>query len=401
MAKKRKPPKDIDQLLTFAQVFDALEKNDWMPSFIEDLDQEEQRLIDGLRESCPDILERPNVKGIGVGFAIRRGTQTPNLAPIVFVSEKVQIEALKAEEAVPQKIEIDGKAVKTDVVVLGPFSELQCIAPGVPIENHQRYRPVRPGVAISAVFNRQPVTKGTGGAIVRRIGGDPTDPNDPLFLLSVRHVLSDQLRRLDIMQPWLGDPRTDIIGQTRVLLVNDDAGIASIEQGDPDIVCIGRPNPPLPPLVGMPVQKSGAGTGHTGSEIQYTKLTIPQLAGTNDFLVTNDASFPPPVPGGGAINNFATGGDSGALTVLGDPANPANFGQRINNVINRFLVFVPGMFRNTVRRLVQQRLQRSALGLTVSVAQLVIQQGTAFTAVRVARCLEIRIALDQLGVTLV
>lgn len=401
------PPPDLDLIRTLSEHPDEKTERDWVPSFMTDLAREERAVVEALGAACPALYSLPGVKGSGVGLAAQSEEEAGDLAGIVFVDANVSEKDRHGEVRVPEFLEIGGQRVPIRVITLGDLHPLQCI-PGIPIQQHHRIRPVKPGTAIRGLDPNtgQPVTDGTGGAIVRRL---PADPNAPVFLLSAGHVLSAGGNLLNMMQPWLGNPANDIIGSTIGVAAQHDAGICEIPDHDPAILCIGRPNPPVPPVIGLPLQKSGAATGHTASAIQYTATggpLIPALQGTSSFFVANDAAYPMPSPGD--TQNFVTGGDSGALAVVGNPNTPGSYGPRVNARIRRVLRrWLPPALHNAARMLIARRLKNAAVGLvthtTAGVRQIVGASGAVVGQenYRVGVCLEIQTALNALQVGLV
>lgn len=141
-----------------------------------------------------DLLKKRNVVGVGLGFKVRQGTNTGELGIVVSVTQKVEPEALTAEDLVPQAL--DG--VKTDVVetgVLRAFPEEA--APEQELGPRDRWRPVTPpGVSLG----HYRITAGTFGCLVQR--------NGESFLLSNNHVLaaSNEAEIGDaILQPGAAD----------------------------------------------------------------------------------------------------------------------------------------------------------------------------------------------------
>lgn len=99
----------------------------------------------------PEILDRKNVVGVGVGKKITNGEQTNEDSILVFVEKKADPSVLSTKDLVPE--EIDG--VKTDVIEVGKLR---------PMSHRQKQRPVYGG--ISAIHYKG--TACTLGAIVYR-----------------------------------------------------------------------------------------------------------------------------------------------------------------------------------------------------------------------------------------
>jgi len=117
----------------------------------------------------PELLDKRNVVGVGLGYKVREGFVTDELCLVVSVTHKVDPSALSVNDLVPKSL--DG--IKTDVVETGVFRAFQ-------LGTRDRWRPtVPPGVSLGHVH----ITAGTFGCLVRR-GSD-------LFILSNNHVLAN------------------------------------------------------------------------------------------------------------------------------------------------------------------------------------------------------------------
>lgn len=68
-----------------------------------------------------ELLKKPNVVGIGVGFKEVAGQKTDQLSLVVMVKEKVPAEQLDPGDCIPQ--EIDG--IPTDVIAVGEIRALR------------------------------------------------------------------------------------------------------------------------------------------------------------------------------------------------------------------------------------------------------------------------------------
>jgi hypothetical protein len=67
-----------------------------------------------------EILAKKNVVGIGIGYRERGGVATNELSLVVFVSKKLPIQALSAQDHIPPYIE----GVPTDVKEVGAVKAL-------------------------------------------------------------------------------------------------------------------------------------------------------------------------------------------------------------------------------------------------------------------------------------
>ncbi len=130
-----------------------------------------------------ELLNKPNVVGVGVGYKDKDGVPTDEVAVVVLVERKKPLAALNPEEIIPRDLE----GLRTDVLEVG-----QLWANQTPKE---RFRPVIPsGVSIG----HYKITAGTLGTMVKdKRTGD-------LFVLSNNHVLAncnDALLGDAILQP--------------------------------------------------------------------------------------------------------------------------------------------------------------------------------------------------------
>jgi len=67
-----------------------------------------------------ELLNKPNVVGVGIGFRHRRGRRTSEAAIVVSVTEKVPESDLAADEVIPEELE----GVPVDVQATGPIRAL-------------------------------------------------------------------------------------------------------------------------------------------------------------------------------------------------------------------------------------------------------------------------------------
>ncbi len=80
-------------------------------------DQAVQRALEVKRRHEDELLRKPNVVAVGVGFRTRAGQPTPEVCIVVSVTRKVPIAQLKRGEALPAVV--DG--VPIDVIESGPI----------------------------------------------------------------------------------------------------------------------------------------------------------------------------------------------------------------------------------------------------------------------------------------
>ena len=83
-----------------------------------DLKAESEHISAVLQDHREQLLSKPNVVGVAVGFQKHGGLSTQNLALVVLVDEKVDLASLTPEEVIPASI--DG--VLVDVQDIGPLT---------------------------------------------------------------------------------------------------------------------------------------------------------------------------------------------------------------------------------------------------------------------------------------
>lgn len=303
------------------------------------------------------LRELPNVNGVGVGYKHVGGRATDRLSIVVFVRQKVELQALSVGEMVPD--ELDGLA--TDVVEVGDLQFL--------MSNRRtaRWRPAPGGVSVG----HYRITAGTLGAIVfDRATGSP-------LILSNNHVLANATNGSDgraalgdaILQPGAYDGGTldaDVVGRLKrfvpvfaegvsvgamraaaadesevqeklnsflsavgsPFLVTSmerlmpeevdvnymDAAVAepiSVSAVTPEILNLGRINGVAEPELGMRVLKSGRSTGTTAGTIKAINAEVTVGMGDERNAVFTDQIIATP---------FSKPGDSGSLVVNEDGA---------------------------------------------------------------------------------
>jgi hypothetical protein len=146
-----------------------------------------------LHDARRELLRKPNVVGVGVGYKTAGGKRTGDLALICSVEVKKSKKSLSAREVVPEGIQ----GVPTDVLPTGVIRALQ--------SRTSRWRPAPGGVSIGHYL----ITAGTLGCLVKK--------NNKVFILSNNHVLAnsnDAAIGDAILQPGPydgGQPATDTI----------------------------------------------------------------------------------------------------------------------------------------------------------------------------------------------
>lgn len=126
-----------------------------------------QKLKNVLGNKREELLSKKNVVGTGIGYKIKEGRKTDELAIICSVVKKMDISELSPADRVPEKVD----DIRTDVIETGWFRAFQS-----PLE---RLRPAPGGVSIG----HYAITAGTLGCVVRR--------NGEKMILSNNHVLAN------------------------------------------------------------------------------------------------------------------------------------------------------------------------------------------------------------------
>jgi endonuclease G len=288
----------------------------------------EQELIQLVRQKAQAYLRLPNVTSVGVGYEIKDGKETGELAIQFTVARKLSPEALVAENLDPLPeyfVADDGTVVPVDVVERSYGAAYRIIddpRPGrleaaelTPRQiRRSRRDPIMPGISVAHVD----LSAGTIGAVVFDAqNGSP-------FILSNWHVLNGPAGRIgdQIVQPGAwddGNTSSNTVGQ----LVRSHLGLA----GDCAIASVvGRGLNPsvferdvIPRRVGLAsisdqVVKSGRTTGVTFGVVRRVGVvvTINYGAGFEQQQVGGFEIGPNPdkPPANGEIS---MGGDSGSV----------------------------------------------------------------------------------------
>ena len=130
------------------------------------------------KEKSKEILDKPGVVGMGIGYKTKGQDETDDLSVIVMVEQKMPVEALSAGELIPPHI----YSAPTDVVEVGHLRPLKA--------RTDKWRPAPGGVSIG----HYKITAGTLGIVVaeRETGNK--------LILSNNHVLANS------NDATLGDP---------------------------------------------------------------------------------------------------------------------------------------------------------------------------------------------------
>lgn len=284
-----------------------------------------------------ELLAKPNVVGVGVGFRHIGRRMTDEVAVVILVRQKIAEAGLTRSALVPREVD----SVRTDVVEVGELRALQT--------RTDRWRPAPGGVSIGHFR----ISAGTLGVVVRdRNSGER-------LILSNNHVLanSNDARAGDpVLQPGGADggsvpedtiaelvrfvpiefneaPPTcgvassvagllsglaDLLGsrhRVRAYQVNQqasnlvDAAVARPLQDDQvldEILEIGEVAGTLPPALGMAVRKSGRTT-----ELTEGTITVLDAAVQVNYGEGRVARFENQI----VSTPMSQGGDSGSLLV--------------------------------------------------------------------------------------
>lgn len=285
-----------------------------------------------------ELMTKPNVVGVGVGYKAIGEETTDELAVVVSVVSKIEAGLLAEHELIPAQV----RGIPTDVVQTGEIRVRQGTT--------DRWRPSPGGVSISHVD----ITAGTLGCLVGRDG--------EWFILSNNHVLaaSNQGKIGDpILQPGTADGGTidDVIAELedfvpvkmsvgipdcpvasavadvvsfigkllgskhrmRAIQQEDDVNLVDAAIARPlfeddvirDILGCGTPTGIAEAELGMSIKKSGRTTGLTTGKVTQIDMTVSVM-----YPPFGIATFEDQIAG----DIHCEGGDSGSA-VLNDDNN--------------------------------------------------------------------------------
>lgn len=83
-----------------------------------DLKAETEKILAVMKEHKSELLSKPNVVGVAVGFKHSAGLSTQDLALVVLVENKTPLNALPPEDQIPASIE----GIPVDVQEIGEVS---------------------------------------------------------------------------------------------------------------------------------------------------------------------------------------------------------------------------------------------------------------------------------------
>jgi len=273
-----------------------------------------------------DLLKRPGVIAVSVGFKVVKGKKTKELAIKVHVEEKKDV---PNKEKVPKEIE----GVKTDVVQRKyvPHMQLQRMLDLAPRIDTTRYANLVGGMSIGpcrSIWLAPPdvtaagwyLMSGTLGAVVFDV-----DSGDPM-MLSNFHVLAVDAGWAagdNVSQPSRGDGGAcpaDSVGtlQRAVLAGSTDGAVATIDTTVRSYSCqildIGNVGGSATVSIGDAVRKRGRTTELTHGTVDDidVTVTVPYPAGIGDVTLTDQIIIETDT----AQNaSFGRSGDSGSMLV--------------------------------------------------------------------------------------
>jgi endonuclease G len=291
----------------------------------------EQALAQLVRQKAQAYLKLPNVTSVGVGYRIRDGKETDELAIQFTVAKKLSPETLAAEglTMLPQSIVADdGTEAPVDVIersyrpayqiIRDPMTvRLEAAEPTPRQVRRSRRDPIMPGISVGHVD----VTAGTFGAVVfDALNGTP-------FILSNWHVLNGPTGNIgeQIVQPGKldeGNLLANVVGRlvrSHLGLAGDCAIASIIGRGlDARIFELGViPRRLGLASVGDQVVKSGRTTGVTFGIVSRIGVVVKLDYGpgfmnqeVGGFEIRPNPAKPP------ANGEISQGGDSGSVWMV-------------------------------------------------------------------------------------
>jgi hypothetical protein len=309
-----------------------------------------------LAKNCKKLLKK-NIEAVGIGYKIKDGEQTRELAIICSVRKKLPISEIAKKNLIPREI----KNVKTDVIEVGIIKALHT----------NKHRPAPGGVSIA----HTDVTAGTLGCVIRR--------DDVRYILSNNHVLacSNNAKIGDsIIQPgphddgkfpedhiadladfvpinFSGIPSECPISNGFIKIINGilymiksktrlqaikqaqsnlvDAAIAkplNDEDVSDEIFEIGRIIGAESAILGMKIQKSGRTTGKTQGEITQVDVTANVHYGGVKIAQFTDQIMAGPMCAGGDSGSAVLDEDNNIVGLLFAGSDSTMVANRIENV---------------------------------------------------------------------
>ncbi|KKM09336.1 hypothetical protein SY88_19310 [Clostridiales bacterium PH28_bin88] len=319
-----------------------------------------------MKRHTTQLMQLPNVVGVGKGRKMVRGEETEDLAVVVLVEKKMPEKELLRGQRIPKTL----GQVPTDVIEIGEVRLL----------NRKSFqRPAHPGVSIG----HYKVTAGTFGAVVRdRRSGMP-------LILSNNHVLANATDGRDgraklgdpILQPgshdggsmeqvigylerfiplWKEYTTTECkaaraaerLGNRALQLIRPnyrlnlekrfigenpvDAAVArpiNPEAISPEIIGIGLVKGVTEVKPGMAVQKSGRTTGLNSATVRTVQTTLKVSVTDNDDAIFTDQFVTTVMSQGGDSGSLVLDNQNNAVGLLFAGSSSSTICNRIQNVM--------------------------------------------------------------------
>lgn len=250
-----------------------------------------------------ELLDHPDVHGVGVGFERKDGEKTRRVAVVVHVYRKRDPEDVAPDRLLPDALTFfskkDGKEVSVPLdvrEVAPPTPEVAC--PDCGTDFGDRVRPVPGGYS----FGLSDEPGGTMGGYVW------DNVTDQIVFISNEHVLGSTVNDR-VIQPSIGDggssPADDF---GRVLRAGTlDVAIGTVDDADDrelEIECVAPAVYEIADAtLEMVVEKAGQTTGLTCGIVELIDYNSNHYGSNNDLWIDGDG------------NDFSQGGDSGSLYV--------------------------------------------------------------------------------------
>jgi endonuclease G, mitochondrial len=287
-----------------------------------------KQLRDFVRSRGSEYLKDPNITSVGIGYKMKNGKPTKEIAIQFTVEQKAEPEQLERLNTtlIPKSINIGGVEVPTDVIQRKFAVEYRLVAETQASDRKRRIDPIFPGVSVANVRE----SAGTIGCIVYdRTNGTP-------YILSNWHVLHGPEGVIgdEIVQPGPHDDNRMHLNHLGKLVRSHlghagDCAVATIEDREfrPSIMELKVVMEKLgDPELGDRVVKSGRTTGvthgivsriHVITKIDYGGSTGEQEVG--GFEIELDPDMPPD------NGEVSMGGDSGSVWLFkSDTGKPTN-----------------------------------------------------------------------------
>lgn len=320
-----------------------------------------------LKRNSVQLLDLPNVVGVGKGWKMTRGESSKDLSVVVLVNKKVPSHNLTRSETVPKNL----GTFATDVVEVGDLRFLS---------RTELHRPAPPGVSIG----HYSISAGTFGAVVR------DRKTQELMILSNNHVLANSTDGYDgrsrigdpVLQPGPhdGGKNEDLIGHlhrfvplSREFSAPNCSQAASLEKIGNRCIRVFRPNyrmvlqklspqgnlvdaavarPLKPELItseimgigkvkgikeveiGMKLQKSGRSSGLNSAPVRVISTLLKVALSAHESVLFDDQIVTGPMASPGDSGSLVLTEDNHAVGLLFAGSDSASVVNRINHVMD-------------------------------------------------------------------